>query len=84
MINNKSEKWKNAPWWVSIGLIGIKTKESAIIALALLLVFGLTYFLSDLWGRPINDIIIIAFSIYLGLIVWLLAAFQWVDERKLW
>lgn len=84
MIDKKSADWQRAPLWVSIGLLGFTEKKSTIIAVVMLFLCGILFYLNNGWGSPTSFTAIAWFTAYVSVTGWFALAANWVNKRNLW
>lgn len=84
VIDKKSEDWQNVPAWVSIGLLGFKERKQAMLSIAMLVLCGIVFYVSNGWGAPNSIGAFSWFGLYLIAIGWFALAVRWVDKQKMW
>jgi hypothetical protein len=79
MLDRKSEKWVLAPFWVKIGLWGIKSRRTALA----FEVFCAAFATAALVGALLNPSAVIG-SILFAAAYWYAVSIRWADRRGLW
>ena len=84
MIDKKSEEWQQVPLWVSLGVLGFRERKQTFLSIIMLVICGLTFFISGGWGEPISLNASAWLGLYLLAVAWFGAAFRWIDRKGLW
>ena len=84
VIDKKSEAWQNVPLWVSCGLLGFKERNQALISIAMLIICGLAFYVTNGWGEAHTIGALMWLCLYLAAIGWFTMAIKWVDKKGMW
>lgn len=79
MLDRKSENWGRVPFWVKIGLWGIKSRKTALA----FEVFCAAFAMAALVGALFNPSAAMG-SILFAAAYWYAVSIRWVDRSGLW
>lgn len=79
MLDKEDEKWKAVPFWVTLGMYGIKTRKAALLFEYFCFALGTMGFLGSFVIPELTLATVLWASAY-----WYSIAIRWIDNRNLW
>lgn len=78
-LNKKSDKWKQAPAWVKLGMVGLKSRKSTLLFEYFCLALGFVGFV----GKSFDPLLVPFMCFWLAAYLYAVTI-RWVDNSNLW
>ena len=79
MLDKDSSEWANVPFWVGLGMWGMKTRKAALAFEYFCFVFASIAFVASFFYFPL-----IFASVLWGSAYWYAITIRWIDNAGLW
>lgn len=81
VIDKTTEAWKEVPYWVALGVWGIKTRKVALAFEIACVVIGLIGMIAAL-VEPLT--VLTPLTICWGAAYWYAVSIRWIDNQQIW